>query len=246
MVQLTLDTLFGSGASPSPTPESGPQSPRGYAMPALSQQFSVVLDCLVCDVSGSMGQASFQPGMSRLRMLCEACKRYLDVKLESRPNDHVAVVAYSSDASVLCPFQQVGAQYNTLANAVQAMQRLPHGGTNMATGLRSASGLLGQSAETIRQFASQETGRVLTRVIAYSDGHDQNADEGTSLAHALKEQGVLFETFGIAPSPEEVDEPFLKRVATTDAFTHYRFLGDAEAVYQTFEQVADGTLVYEG
>jgi len=126
------------------------------------------------------------------------------------------------------------------------MPGLKHGGTNLAAGLGIASDLLGESHPAFDRWLGQEQGGTLLRVIAYSDGHDQNGRAGRRLANRLKNQGVLVETFGIAPSPSQVGERFLRRVATTDeAGCHYRFLGDADTVRDAFEQAAEGTLIFE-
>lgn len=224
---------------------AGNQSGNSMAMPPVFHDYDVVLDCLVCDVSGSMEDPSFKPGMTRLQMLMEAGKRYLDAKRESRPRDCVALVAYSSDVSVMCGFEEVQSQYQMLASAIRQMQFLPHGGTDMSLGLQAAIKLFHEHGGYDFYTRRYKGNRVLRRVIAYSDGHDQNTHAGMELAKKLKREKVLIETFGIAPSPKDVDEIFLKAIATTDEQgCHYRFLGDTDTVYNTFQHMASGTLLY--
>lgn len=224
---------------------SGNQSGNSMAMPPVFHNYDVVLDCFVFDVSGSMEEPSFQKDTIRLQTVMGAGKRYLDAKRESRPRDCVALVAYSSDVSVMCGFEEVQSQYQMLASAIWQMQFLPHGGTDMSLGLQAAIKLFhehGGDDFYVRRYKGKH---VLRRVIAYSDGHDQNTHAGLELAKTLKGEKILIETFGIAPSPKDVDEKFLKAIATTDEQgCHYRFLGDTETVYNTFQHMASGTLLY--
>ena len=85
------------------------------------------------------------------------------------------------------------------------------------------------------------------RVIAYSDGHDGAVPEGTKEAAFLKSHGILIETLGLGKAPNDVNESFLKSVCTTDDAVHYRFLGDATSIHETFEKLGTGaTLTFEG
>ena len=126
------------------------------------------------------------------------------------------------------------------------MQHLPHGGTNMALGLQAASALL-QHSDVAKKIEEEGTnGCILTRIISYSDGHDQNAPAGIKLADRLKQQNLMLMTYGIASTPAAVDEVFLQRIAVTDEQgCRYRFLGDnPDVIYHTFDEVARGKLVF--
>jgi len=72
-------------------------------MPARLPSEGPVVDVLVCDVSGSMKEDGFETGRSKLELLCEAIAGFLSVKVESRPQDHVALVAYDYMGTCLCP-----------------------------------------------------------------------------------------------------------------------------------------------
>ena len=66
------------------------------------------------------------------------------------------------------------------------------------------------------------------------------------LAERLKSAGVLIETFGVGIDPSDVDESFLRGIATVEnGFAHYRFLGDGAAVRETFASLATGMLTVE-
>ena len=99
-------------------------------------------------------------------------------------------------------------------------------------------------ASSLIEFGKSD---VMYRVLAYSDGCDSDSLRGDEVSAPLKANDVLIETFGVADSPEYVDEDFLKNVATTDpnGFVHYRFLGDNDTLQETFSNLATGMLTVD-
>ena len=196
-------------------------------------------DIIVCDISGSMDDGSFEPCKTKRRMMYEATAAYLEIKRAHRPQDHVAVIAYQTTATVCCPFLNVGRHSDQVLKALHQMEQLPSGGTSMKAGLRKVLRLLGGSVGS----ALLRNG--LVRCLAYSDGYDFSSRTALRLADKVRSRGVLVETFGVGRNPSDVDEDFLRSVATkADGFTHYRFLGDGDAVRDTFSALAKGTLTF--
>lgn len=219
---------------------------RSIAMPTDFQDFSRIITCMVGDGSGSMEGPSFDPPKTRLQMLIEANQIFLNASLESRPQDYLAVVFYSSNANIICPFLNVREDYQALSAAFVQMQFLPHQGTNMNSGLQAASALFRQFARQYESLSRNDNERILLRIIAYTDGHSEATKEGESTAQLLKKSGILIETFGIAPTPADVNESFLKKVATKDEQGyHYRFLQDSRTLRTIFKKAAEGKLVFK-
>ena len=200
----------------------------------------VVFDALVCDNSGSMEQQSFEDGKTKRLTVREAILGFLASKRQHRPQDYVSIVAFHHSATVCCGFLNVDTDCSKLHTAVEMMAKVPTGGTEMRTGLQKAFKLIRSVDEYIPAH------NAMARILAYSDGYDFAERKALRLARKLKARDVMIETFGVGRDRTDVDEAFLREVATTiDDFTHYRFLGDATAVRQTFSDVATGFLTFE-
>jgi hypothetical protein len=158
---------------------------------------------------------------------------------EMRPNDDVAIIAYSNAGDICCRFLNVRTGYQELMQAVYSLDRLEHGGTYMAEGLQLALDL----------FTNQrvDAPRLFLHGAAYSDGYDHFPESALILASALRNAGCLIETFGLGITPADVNEQFLRQVATTDhdGINHYRFIGDAKDLQQAFQNIAKGSLIVE-
>ena len=216
---------------------------RSFLEPLALPTFPVSQDAAfwdvgVGDISGSMSSEAFVPGESKRQTMEKAITSFLDEKVKMRPEDYFALIAYHHAATVCCPFLNVRRGHRNLHHALKKMTSLPAGGTTLASGLTEADMLIARIPR-----AQQ----ILPRVLAYSDGYDDSPHQALKTAEKLKNAGVIIETFGVEISPEKVDEPFLKEVATTDGngFVHYRFLRDAQSIQETFNELALGTLTVE-
>ena len=205
----------------------------------------ILSDVLNFDTSGSMTELGFVPGESKKDTVCNAALEFLGVKRAQRPQDVVALIGYDTTAHVYCDFAEVGSQFVKLVSAIEEIRNCAPGSTRLVTGLKQARRIINNRIENL--IHSGDDQEHAFRVIAYSDGHDFETTKGIREADAIKNSDILIETLGIAPARHEVDEGFLREVATTDStgFTHYRFLGDAESIRDTFKSVATGTLVIE-
>ncbi len=212
-----------------------------YASPSGRLDGMPVLhDILLCDVSGSTRTEGFEPGRTKLDSISGACRTFVSEKRRHRPEDSVAVVAYGSQATVGCAFRNVASHFDEIDRSVAHLDRVFGGGTEMWSGLKAADRLIR------RPWFFGALERDTVRIIAYSDGYDQATRRALQLAEKLKSSGVLIETFGVGTHSSDVDESFLREIATVeDGFTHYRFLGDGAAMRDTFSSLATGMLTVE-
>jgi Mg-chelatase subunit ChlD len=204
----------------------------------------VCCDVLVADISGSMAGTGFARGLSKIELVRDASLEFLSIKREHRPQDYVAIVAYQYTATSVCSLQPVDEGYDALEEAIRSLPDMTGGGTRLSTGLRIAK----KTVRTLGLVAEAwDACDLAVRVLAYSDGRDHSVPKGVALSQKLKERGVLIETFGVAKDRSKVDESFLREVATTDqnGLCHYKFLGDAETLAETFKGLATGMLVVE-
>lgn len=193
-------------------------------------------DILLKDVSGSMNGKGFEPNKSKRDLMYEASLAALAIKRDQRPLDRLAVIAYGTTAKIFCGLENVVDGYEPLCCALKKAKDMCGGGTRMAGGLRIALDLIDE-----RDLGLSDVYKpIVTRLICYSDGHDEKTAPALECAGFLKERGVIILSFGVAQTRQEVDEQFLRQIATTP--DHYRFLGDGDEIRRTFARIATGML----
>lgn len=215
-----------------------------FASPTLEHgDECLYCDILVNDVSPSMDEHGFERRRSKRDLMHEATANFLEIKRTRRPIDYVAIVTYGSAGKLICPIVNVSQHYDQLLRGLEQARKTRSGGTCISEGLSIALKLCQQPSVRDKTFAL----RTVTRVLAYTDGHDASMKSAQNYALRLKEFGVIIETFGIAKKSRDVNETFLREIATEDVsgFVHYRFLGDGATVSQTFSQLATGMLTFE-
>lgn len=206
---------------------------------ALLWAVGVFLDIVLGDDSGSMEEEGYETGRTKLMLMRAALHSFIDAKVLRGMNDPVCVIAYSDNGYLCAPLLPVLDNAERLKEACTQMLTLPHQGTYLVRGLHLA-------VEQLEQARPLWPGRFLPRLLVYSDGADASVQPSVLIADNLKRQGVLIECFGVAKNRGDVNEAFLRQIATTDeAGTHYRFLGDPETLQQTFSHIAHGTLTVE-
>ena len=171
--------------------EEAPSSEAKSSQPAKCTR-----DCvLVIDVSGSMLDDDWKP--TRLDAAKNAAKTFARHLSQEQPNAHIGVVAFGFGAKVICRLT-LAREVNMICHEIDRIGE--NGSTNMYAGLKAALDLLRDHARTCQ-------------VVLLTDGHNtgQNPEK---LADRLKEFAIL-ECTGIGGSPADVDEPFLKRIAST-------------------------------
>jgi Mg-chelatase subunit ChlD len=191
--------------------------------PAIYAQECVV-DELVVDVSPSMDEPDYPP--SRLEGAQKAATRFLNRRREVNPKDLVGIVAFSERAKVIAPPVPVADNFSDLCDAIQSLSTSSC--TNIAAGLKLAH----------REIARVRHPRK-PRILLLTDGHSNTGSDPETAASEVKNAGIQLDIIGIGGSPEEVNEPMLKRMASVlEGQRRYWFIRSVGQLVRKFEALA--------
>lgn len=154
---------------------------------ARGEQRAPIALAIALDTSGSMYGEKIEQARSAI----------LEIIRDMRDDDEIAVVRYSSAASVVQPLARLGDVRSSLTTQVRQLEA--DGGTAIPLGLRAASKALEEAGR----------GRV-RRVVLVSDGLDSSRMESEHLAHDSFEHGVTISSLGIGL---DFDEAYMGAVA---------------------------------
>jgi Ca-activated chloride channel family protein len=129
---------------------------------------------IVLDTSGSMYGEKLE----------QAKNAVLQLMRDMRDDDQIAMIRYSSDASVVQPLARLGDVRSTLATRIRQIEA--DGGTAIPLGMRAGMKALDEAGR----------GRV-RRVVLVSDGLDSSRTESEHLAHDSFDHGVTVSSLGI-------------------------------------------------
>ena len=227
------------------------QVPEQLLLPSEGENMGGTVDFIVPDISISMEEEGFEPGVRKIDLAYESLKGFLKTKRRERPDDYVAVLPYSSKGYEVCRPLRVKNHYEELCGALKIMRDLPRGGTQLWTGLTLVLDIIVEDHLDHTSQRRDRGGLPGVRVIAYSDGHDQEGRKALEFASLIKERGVVIETLGVARRRQDCDEALLKAAASprgqgkgaSDTTPRYRFLGDGDALRTTLAHLGTGTLV---
>ncbi len=179
---------------------------------------------LCIDVSGSMAFTDYSP--SRLNGAVLASKRYCKVLAAREPDTLVGLVAFSDEALVHCPLVPVRERQATLLAALRGLEI--SGGTHIGDGLKLAGHELARVPSPVNPT-----------IILLTDGESNGGADPLVVARDLKRRGVQLDIIGIGGSPEDVNEPDLKRMASiVDEKVRYWFIDSVDELVQRFEVLA--------
>ncbi len=174
---------------------------------------------IVLDTSGSMYGEKIE----------QAKQAVLGVIRDMRDDDEIAVIRYSSDASVVHPLATLREVRRTLA--MQIRQSEADGGTAIPLGMRAGMKALEEAGH----------GRV-RRVVLISDGLDSSRNESEHIAHDSFEHGVTISSLGIGL---DFDEAYMGGVAQK-GHGNFAFVKDgsvlASFLKRELEQTATTTI----
>jgi len=182
------------------------------------------VDMLVIDTSGSMGWTDYPP--SRLAGAKEAAQRFLQKRAATNPNAVAGIVAFGSCAHIVAHLHPVRDHLKQLCGAVDALAC--GGGTNTGAGLELAHDEL----RPVRKSCAQ-------RIILLTDGHATEGPDAEAVAISVKEGHVQLDIIGVGGTPDEVNEPTLKRMASVvNQQRRYWFIKSVSELVQKFEALA--------
>jgi Mg-chelatase subunit ChlD len=183
------------------------------------------LTFLVLDISSSMGE-EFDKAVIKLMAAILACVNMVLNKCQIDPNDEVGLVTFNSHASVILPLSVLYVNKTRIIQLLQSLQ--PDNGTDINEGLQVA-----------RDNFDWNRSGVVRRIMLLTDGHGGNP---VATAEDLKSRGVIIDVIGIGPSPAEVEEGLLKKVASVvDGQLRYRFIKDHKTLIAHYTQLANKT-----
>lgn len=164
---------------------------------------------------------------SKLGAAQRAIAALVDQRLERGAHDSLALITFDTSACVALPFTPTSTGYNRIRRAVKSIDI--GNGTDIATPLVAAASLLPKAPECP------------VHAILLTDGQ---GGEPLLAAAALKECGVILQTIGVGQTPNDVDEPILKAVASTlNGKVLYKFLRDGGELIEYFRTEVSGCLV---
>ena len=177
------------------------------------------------DNSGSMADTGIRP--NRFIAACKAVHHHIEARRRLAYDDWAAALVFSDSAYVVCRGVPMDRADGSIANELLRLE--PDGGTSFSAGLSSATTM----------FALAPAGHS-RHLIWLSDGEDCER-HAPAIADALKRRGVLIDCIGIGRTPAEVDEDYLKAIASVvDGKVRYRFISNADDLNDHFEAMATG------
>ncbi|MCA9449830.1 MAG: VWA domain-containing protein, partial [Candidatus Omnitrophica bacterium] len=185
------------------------------------QREGATLTAFVLDVSGSMSLTDYLP--TRLGAGKQAINAYSENRRRHRPNDCVGLVTFETTAKVVCPLAWLDhpQQFQTFQRRLSNVEA--GGATRLDLGLSLAKDLLWCGNPSNRQDLNRPV-----RFYVLTDGHSEGRPE--RVAKQVKQAGIVIEIVGIGGSPDEVNEPVLKRCASVEnGKLLYRFIGDGDS-----------------
>jgi len=179
---------------------------------------------ILLDVSQSMSSPDYPP--SRLEAAKAAIHRFLAKLSEEDPETKVAIVVFSSEARILVSPTSVthlACSARSYLNPVA-----PEYQTNAAQGLSLTMSLLPRPPHEGRR-----------RIILLTDGHSNLGGSPEQTATFIKESGAEIQIIGIGGSPQDVNEPQLRRMASVvKGEVQYWFIDSVPDLIRKFEKLA--------
>lgn len=189
----------------------------------------VAVRIIIIDRSYSMSDEDYPP--SRLQAAIDAAIEYVKVLSKQMVKTAIAVVSFGFDSKLILPPTDI-IKLQKITNALRSIGT--HGGTNIGTGFEMAEKLLTKYPPAQKK-----------QIILLTDGVGNcplEIPENIKLCH-----NTVIDVVGIGGSPENVDEKFLRKIATTDpdGTCHYRFIEDTQKLKQHYHKLAGG-IVWKG
>jgi len=182
------------------------------------------VNVVVIDVSGSMDDRDYKP--TRLDGAKKAFNHFLDALKVRNQIAMVGLVEFSSKARLVFPPLPLSGNITKMRKAAQELSTISS--TNIGAGLLVA-------AKTISKIQIRGN----PQIILLSDGHSNTGRNPKKVARKIKSAGIQLDIIGIGGSPEEVNEPELKKMASVvNGELRYWFIETVPELVKRFEALA--------
>ena len=201
-------------------PENVAAADRPPSLPGRAT--ATTASILVLDVSWSMEDTDFHP--SRLDGAKKAAKRFVETARQNNPGQLVGVVSFCIDAREEAAPAAVGRDHGRLKRAINGMSL--DSATNIEAGLNLA------------HDAIKRAGTTVNSIVLLTDGAPNEGDANAA-AKRVKRDGIELNIIGIGGTPDAVNEPLLKRMASVvDGELRYWFIRNVPDLVQRFEALS--------
>lgn len=199
----------------------------GKFLPPLVQNIEQQLEdtFVVMDVSGSMAE-KLDNQATKLEAAARAQGNMALQKYQIDPRDRLGIVTFDDVGHLVLPLSEIGQNKRKILQILKELQI--GGGTDIDVGLCTAADSFDWTLHD-----------VVRRIVLLTDGHGGHP---LRTAQSLKDKGCVIDVVGIGPSPAEVDEKLLKKVASIiQGEVRYRFIKDHKALMQHYTDLGDKT-----
>lgn len=188
--------------------------------------FVLLYVIVIIDRSGSMA-APCGP-VDRLEAARRATLSMIEKRLNAGANDCISIISFNDRANLVLPFTPSRGNQDQIRVAIDSID--VGGGTELKAPLVLANKIYPTEGHL--------------HIILLSDGHGGNP---VTAAKTLKNRGAIIDTIGVGNDPSDVDEPVMKRIASTvDGKVLYRFLTDADDINDYFKTEIANRLARRG
>jgi hypothetical protein len=171
----------------------------------------------------------FDGSITKQQAANQAAVNTLLQKAAIDPQDQIGIVIFNETAEVLLPPLPIAGHKPRMIQILQSIT--PDDGTDIDTGLVAGSNLIDWNRSD-----------VVWRNILLTDGH---GGYPLRTAQDTKNRGGVIDVVGIGPDPSSVDEPLLKKVASSiGGVLHYRFIKDYRTLLTHYTQLGNKTVTY--
>lgn len=182
------------------------------------------IEILLLDVSRSMDSEDYPP--SRLDGAKQASISFIKRVAEFNPKSAIAVISFSSRASIVSTPLPVTTGITILKEAVNSLKT--KGCTNISAGLTLSERVIQKCENSINP-----------RILMLTDGGSNEGGSPIPVAERLKSQGVQIDIIGIGGSPADVNEDDLQIMASVvNGELRYWFIKSVGQLIKKFENLA--------
>lgn len=166
---------------------------------------------------------------TKLGAIKQGFYRFARARAHTEPQCQIALISFSSDASLDVPMVPVSSGLSRLEAAIGTWT--PSGMTKSKKAFELAENTFDWNAEKCKY-----------ELLFLTDGEDNGDDPMPVVSRLKKSRGVTIDTIGFAATRNEVNEDLLRRIASVDETgVRYRFIADRQTLLAHYTSL--GTVV---